>query len=102
LIDLGFLKSAWRYDRKAVVAALREFLDATFPAEGPAEIDARLEFGRKHSPGSVNAKLSFQYESLRWSATTSIEKIAFARKRLSIVATDRQRSAEIVATVTIG
>jgi hypothetical protein len=40
LIDLGFLKSAWRYDRKAVVAALREFLDATFPAEGPAEIDA--------------------------------------------------------------
>ena len=31
-----------------------------------------------------------------------IEKIDFARKRLSIAATDRQRSAEIVATVTMG
>jgi hypothetical protein len=57
-------------------------------------------FGRKHSLGSV--KLSLRYESLRWSATTSIEKIAFVRKRLSIAATDRQRSAEIVATVTMG
>jgi hypothetical protein len=57
-------------------------------------------FRRKHSLGSV--KLSLHYESLRWSATTSIEKIAFARKRLSIAATDRQRSAKIVATVTMG
>ena len=57
-------------------------------------------FGRKHLLGSV--KLSLQYESLRWSATTSIEKIAFARKRLSIAAIDRQRSAQIVATVTMG
>ena len=56
--------------------------------------DARLELWGKHSLGSV--KLSLQYESLRWSATTSIEKVAFARKRLSIAATDRQRSAEIV------
>jgi hypothetical protein len=40
LIDLGFLRSAWRYDRKAVVAALRKFLDATFPTEGPLEINA--------------------------------------------------------------
>ena len=57
-------------------------------------------FGRKHPLGSV--KLSLQYESLRWSTTTSIEKIAFARKRLSIAVTGRQRLAEIVATVTIG
>jgi hypothetical protein len=38
LIDLGFLKSAWRYDQKAVVTALRKFLDATFPPERPLEI----------------------------------------------------------------
>jgi len=62
--------------------------------------DARLELWRKHS--LVSVKLSLQYESLRWSATTSIERIAFARKRLSIAATDRQRSAEVVATVTKG
>jgi hypothetical protein len=56
LIDLGFLKSAWRYDRKAVVAALREFLDATFPAEGPAEIDAgdRRVTPRYHGHKSVH------------------------------------------------
>jgi hypothetical protein len=47
-------------------------------------------------------KLSFWYESLRWSTTTSTERIAFARKRLSIGATNRQRSPEIVATVTTG
>jgi hypothetical protein len=47
-------------------------------------------------------KLSFWYESLRWSTTTSTERIAFARKRLSIGATNRQRSPDIVATVTTG
>jgi hypothetical protein len=57
-------------------------------------------FGRRTSLGSV--KLSLQYESLRWSTTTSIQEIAFARKRRSIAATNRQRSAEIVATVTMG
>jgi len=56
LIDLGFLKSAWRYDRKAVVAALRKFLDAAFPADGPMEINAsdRRVTPRCHGDKSIH------------------------------------------------
>ena len=62
--------------------------------------DARLELWAQAASGISQTLIAVRKSTLeRYDFN---RKIAFARKRLSIAATDRQRSAEIVATVTMG
>ena len=61
--------------------------------------DARLELWAQAPSGISQTLIAVRKSTLEH--YDFIEKIAFARKRLSIAATDGQRSAEIVATVTM-
>ena len=59
-------------------------------------------FGRKCSPGINQRQTLILVRKSTLEHYDVLEKIAFLRKRLSIAATNRQRSPEIVATATVG